>query len=229
MSSERSGYARTYRKNSFHTSHTLRLVKNLNCLLYYPRQRLKFSHFLGGFWHFTADLASKDSAYTSLALGAHNDTTYFSDPAGLQTFHLLSHTEGEGGASLLVDGFKAARILREESPEAYETLCQIKIRGHASGNEKVKLMTDLAYPVLVTAEKQPGIRVLKQIRWNNDDRAAMLARDPNEVTRWYAAAKKWVEILRRPEMEYWEQLRPGRPLSVFQSPLEHFGSETGQY
>jgi trimethyllysine dioxygenase len=38
----------------------------------------------GGFYDFTADLASKDTAYTNIALEAHTDTTYFSDPAGLQ-------------------------------------------------------------------------------------------------------------------------------------------------
>ncbi|KAI4187253.1 MAG: hypothetical protein L6R41_002927 [Letrouitia leprolyta] len=170
--------------------------------------------FYRGFWHFTSDLASKDSAYTSLALGAHTDTTYFSDPAGLQTFHLLSHTDGDGGSSLLVDGFRAAEILRRESPAEYETLCRVKIRGHASGNEKVKFLTDLAHPVLVaTAEAdEPGKPAVRQVRWNNDDRAAMVARDPDEIARWYSAAKKWVEILRRRESEYWEQLRPGRPL-----------------
>lgn len=46
----------------------------------------------GGFWDFTSDLAHGDTAYTDLALQAHTDTTYFTDPAGLQMFHLLSHT-----------------------------------------------------------------------------------------------------------------------------------------
>lgn len=166
----------------------------------------------GGFWHFTADLAAKDSAYTSLALGAHTDTTYFTDPAGLQTFHLLSHTQGAGGASLLVDGFNAAAILQREDPDAYGTLCRVKVRGHASGNEHVKFLTEEAYPVLVTADGD-GKKV-RQVRWNNDDRASMEVGDPDEVKRWYDAARKWVSILRRPELEYWEQLRPGRPLSM---------------
>ena len=64
--------------------------------------------------------------------------------------------------------------------------------------------------------------MLRKVRWNNDDRAAMLARDPDEVARWYTAARKWVEILRRPESGYWEQLRPGRPLS--ESHLSRKGS-----
>ena len=42
----------------------------------------------GGFWDFTSDLSRKDTAYTTLALGVHTDTTYFSNPAGLQLFHL---------------------------------------------------------------------------------------------------------------------------------------------
>ncbi|EPQ32483.1 uncharacterized protein PFL1_00677 [Pseudozyma flocculosa PF-1] len=46
----------------------------------------------GGFWDFTSDLSHGDTAYTDLALQAHTDTTYFTDPAGLQLFHLLSHT-----------------------------------------------------------------------------------------------------------------------------------------
>lgn len=74
-------------------------------------------------------------------------------------------------------------------------------------------MTDLAYPVLATVEVRPGEARLRQVRWNNDDRAALVARDPDEIARFYAAAKKWVGILRRPESEYWEQLKPGRPLS----------------
>ena len=37
----------------------------------------------GTFWDFTSDLAKGDTAYTTLALGAHTDTTYF---VGILTF-----------------------------------------------------------------------------------------------------------------------------------------------
>ena len=118
-----------------------------------------------------------------------------------------------------MDGFRAAEILRRESPAAYEALCRIKIRGHASGNEDYKFIPERSYPVLTKQEAEPGKenRVL-QIRWNNDDRAALDAHDPCEVAAFYAAPRKWVGILRQPNSEYWEQLRPGRPLS--KSPFE---------
>ena len=168
----------------------------------------------GGFWQFTSDLAQKDSAYTQLALGAHTDTTYFTDPAGLQTFHLLSHIDGDGGASLLVDGFRAAEVLRCESPQAYEDLCSIKIRSHSSGNEGIAIIQDRSFPVLTTQQTALGKgAIVSQVRWNNDDRVALAAQNPEEVKRFYTAARKWVEILRRPESEYWEQLKPGKVLS----------------
>lgn len=34
----------------------------------------------GGFYDFTSDLSSKDTAYTSESLEPHTDTTYFTDP-----------------------------------------------------------------------------------------------------------------------------------------------------
>ncbi|KAH0555911.1 hypothetical protein GP486_006144 [Trichoglossum hirsutum] len=163
-----------------------------------------------GFYDFTADLASKDTAYTSLALRAHTDTTYFSDPAGLQMFHLLSHTDGSGGESLLVDGFATARILQQEAERSFQVLSSQEIRAHASGNEGVSIQPFIPYPVFNFWNGG-----LYQVRWNTDDRATMDEwRDDKSLEEWYEAAWKWSEILRRPSVEYWEQLRPGKPLSA---------------
>ena len=162
----------------------------------------------GGFYDFTSDLSLKDTAYTTLSLGAHTDTTYFSDPAGLQMFHLLSHTDGKGGASLLVDGFKAAEVLRAEDARAWETLQRVQLRWHASGNDGISLQPWRKFAVLETVGGE-----LQRVRWNNDDRATMdLDMRGEEIREWYRAARKWNDVLGRKEMQYWEQLRPGRPV-----------------
>lgn len=126
-------------------------------------------------------------------------------------FHLLSHNDGSGGESLLVDGFKAAEILRNEDPAAHDLLSNVTVPAHASGNEGISIQPAYEYPVL---NHHPKTREILQVRWNNDDRAAL-----NVAVRyldaWYDAARKWVEILRRPSLEYWEPLKPGRPLSKF--------------
>ena len=157
----------------------------------------------------------KDTAYTSLALAAHTDTTYFTDPAGLQMFHLLSHTSGNGGASLLVDGFHAADVLYKEDPGAFATLAQTPIPFHASGNLGITITPSRKYPVLQRGQRHTDSR-LSLVRWNNDDRGTVpLNLDQGSSLQWYAAARKWNDILKRQNMEYWEQLVPGRPLSSF--------------
>ncbi|TFB04544.1 hypothetical protein CCMA1212_003852, partial [Trichoderma ghanense] len=167
----------------------------------------------GGFYDFIPDLALADTAYTNLALPAHTDTTYFTEPAGLQAFHLLSHTpptnkpasEVLGGQSLLVDGFHAAETLRRESPEDFEMLRKVKLPWHASGNQGVAIAPDMAYPVIEVSGDQ-----LHRIRWNNDDRGVVPL--DVDVDAWYEAARKWNDILRRKDHEYWFQLEPGRVL-----------------
>ncbi|KAI9746670.1 MAG: hypothetical protein M1818_000384 [Claussenomyces sp. TS43310] len=178
---------------------------------------IRFTHY-GGFYDFTSDLTMKDTAYTSLALPAHTDTTYFTDPAGLQMFHLLSHTAGEGGQSLLVDGFKCANTLKGLHPEAYELLKTVPVQWHASGNEGIVITPTRKFPVFnhnIEKSAQPGYD-LGQIRWNNDDRAALPLwnyQDTNHgIQKWYEAAALWNNIVKSAENEYWEQLVPGRPL-----------------
>ncbi|XP_014557039.1 hypothetical protein COCVIDRAFT_26239 [Bipolaris victoriae FI3] len=162
----------------------------------------------GGFYDFTADLASKDTAYTNIALEAHTDTTYFSDPAGLQAFHLLSHTDGEGGASLLVDGFKVAEELLETDKQAYEILATVSVHGHASGNDGISIQPYRGFPVL---EHDIATGNLLRVRWNSSDRAS-IELPIDQVEKWYDAARKFDALLKKKENEYWEQLKPGRVL-----------------
>ena len=130
-------------------------------------------------------------------------------------FHLLSHTSGSGGASLLVDGFRAAKTLKKEAPDAYEVLSTVRVPTHASGNDGISIQPEYPSPVL---NHHPVTGELVQVRWNNDDRAMIdvlggSVEGVERVEAWYEAARKWVKILRMEENEYWEQLRPGIPLS----------------
>lgn len=78
-------------------------------------------------------------------------------------------------------------------------------------------MPERAFPVLTLADPHKGEEAARvsQVRWNNDDRAALPAEDPLQVAEFYAAARKWVEILSRPTGQYWQQLKPGRFLGRF--------------
>lgn len=171
----------------------------------------------------------KDTAYTSLALPAHTDNTYFTDPSGLQMFHLLSHTAGTGGSSLLVDGFHCCELLKKADMEAYRILSETPIKLHASGNEGIVITPCQEFPVFnhCTTSSDQNQEELMQIRWNNDDRATMpldiynqSMNTLNEASKsnWYEAASLWNSILKDQKNEYWEQLVPGRPLSTSLQP-----------
>lgn len=132
------------------------------------------------------DLSSYlDTAYTDLALEAHTDTTYFTDPAGLQMFHMLSHEGGHGGKSLLVDGFNAAQQLYLQNRDAYRILSTTGVHYHASGNEDVSIQPASAMPVLSHDTRR---MFLNQIRWNNADRAGLDC-SMRATDMWYEAAE----------------------------------------
>ncbi|KDQ59036.1 hypothetical protein JAAARDRAFT_68604 [Jaapia argillacea MUCL 33604] len=167
----------------------------------------------GKFWDFTSDLAKGDTAYTTLALGAHTDNTYFTDPCGIQLFHLLSHTEGTGGATLLVDGFYVASILKELHPKIYSLLSRVPVPAHAAGEPSALYRPTplLGYPVL---GHERGSGELAQVRWNNDDRSVMTSYGGEDVEEWYHAIRTWNKLLTSPDSEYWVQLTPGTAVAV---------------
>ncbi|CAE6465639.1 unnamed protein product [Rhizoctonia solani] len=163
----------------------------------------------GGFWDFTSDLKHGDTAYTNLALGAHTDTTYLSDPCGLQLFHLLSH-EGTGGKTLLVDGFYAAAKLREKYPSHYELLTEVKISAHAAGDADSLYIPDEPFSIL----KKDLNGDLMRVRYNNDDRSALRYIDPVLVDDWYDALRSWNRCLTSPDAELWVKLTAGNAVVV---------------
>lgn len=116
-----------------------------------------------------------------LILSALTHSIHQTDPCGLQLFHLLEHTGGSGGATLLVDGFYVASILKELHPTAYELLASIRVPSHAAG-EPTALYTPTprtGYPVLRHMDGE-----LAQVRWNNDDRSVMSHLEANVVEEW---------------------------------------------
>lgn len=145
---------------------------------------------------------------TNEFLGAHTDNTYFTDPARLQLFHLLSHTGGSGGENLMVDGFAAAKRLREENPSHYDVLTRQRHPWHASGNEDVCIQPSSQQPVFSI---HPDLNQMYQIRWNNYDRAPKVDWSEKEQSEWYAAARHYNDILKT--MELWQKLEPGSALS----------------
>lgn len=140
-------------------------------------------------------------------------------------FHLLSPSEShEGGKSTLIDGFRAAHLLKLAHPALYELLSTLPIPAHASGGPDTLIKPVIAKPVL----EHDANGQLAVVRWNSDDRAVIgqgLAwqgevqlddgRVVDKVQGFYEALKVWEKILRSEDSEYWFQLEAGKPMSKF--------------
>ncbi|KAG0371454.1 hypothetical protein BGX24_001654 [Mortierella sp. AD032] len=159
----------------------------------------------GGFWDFTSDLGHGDTAYTDLALGAHTDTTYFTDPM----FHLLHH-DGEGGHNLMVDGFHCAKVLKEKYPSSYRTLSEIGIPAHSAGDAATHIVpSPRRNPIL---NHDPVTLDLVQVRFNNDDRSTMDHLDADQIDAFYNALFDWNKVLTDEKHLLWTKFQPGRVL-----------------
>lgn len=166
---------------------------------------------VGKFWVVHADLAHGDTAYTRVGLPLHTDTTYFTDPVGLQLFHILRH-EGTGGESTFLDGFRAADLLRNRSPEAWETLTTIPIPSAAQGDTEVDVRPSLlAHPIL---NLHPRTKELHQIRYNNDDRIPMPHTSLSDTLQFYWALREWRKVLDE-EGAVWKLCSPPGTAIIF--------------
>lgn len=174
---------------------------------------IRESHY-GGFWDFTSNLAHGDTAYTNLGISAHTDTTYFTDPIGLQLFHLLEH-DGEGGKTLLVDGFNVAQQIKQKHPKSYEVLTKFRIPAHSAGDAAILIHPTprAGYPLI---SLDPHTNDVYQIRYNNHDRSVLSGQfyTAKEIDDFYAALKVWRDLINDSKNEFWTKMRPGHALIV---------------
>jgi trimethyllysine dioxygenase len=159
----------------------------------------------GGYYDFTANLEFKDTAYTSLAIGAHTDGTYSFDAPGYQMFHCLA-AECTGGENVLIDGFRIADLMAREYRDDYRVLTEIPVVGQYLEHDRgIHLMAS-----------RPVFRLdargrLLQISYNNHDRAPFLL-PPDREAAFYRALGTFARLLREPRFQYRRRLLPGSVL-----------------
>jgi trimethyllysine dioxygenase len=180
------------------TPPTLEVTRDLATRIGYVRETI-----FGGMWDFTANLAFKDTAYTTAAIGPHTDGTYALDPPGFQMFHCLTF-DGMGGESTLVDGFKVAEQIRDTDPLAFEALTSVNVPAQYLG-DGVHLKAQ--HPVIALEASGD----FAQIAYNNYDRAPFALAGPR-MAAFYRALKLFNQLINDPSYEISMRLAPGTAL-----------------
>lgn len=141
-------------------------------------------------------------AYTRVGLDPHTDNPYRDPTPTIQVLHCLENS-AEGGESSVVDGFRAAEILRREHPDDFALLSRINVTFRYNGDGNSDLCA--RRPML---ELTPG-GTLVQVRINNRAFQELTDIAFDEVPAFYAAYRRLVEITRRPEVTVTFRLEPG--------------------
>ncbi|NKB77199.1 MAG: DUF971 domain-containing protein [Gammaproteobacteria bacterium] len=157
----------------------------------------------GGMWEFEANEGMSDSAYTPKELRPHTDGTYSHDAPGLQLL-MCCHYDAEGGDSIMVDGLKIAQCLEEDSPESFELLKSIPIKGRYSG-DGVELIAQR--PVFKTDDNGE----ILQVSFNNYDRAPFRLED-GLMKKFYHALRAYEVLANSPNLQWRHVLAPGEML-----------------
>ena len=165
----------------------------------YPRACI-----FGTLWNMNSgSFEHADSAYESGNLDVHTDGTYSHDAPGTIIFAQQRKT-GEGGDSVLVDGFAAARDFQVAEPEAADLLTRYSVRAH------------YIEPGVHLVAERPPLRVdecgvLQQVSFNNYDRSPLLpaVEVVDDVIEAYNAFRA---LFSSPDRALYHEWKPGRML-----------------
>jgi len=153
-------------------------------------------------WEIDAVLDPVSEVESDRALLVHTDLPYRTDPPGVQLL-LACEIETAGGASTLVDGFGCAARLWAESPEVFELLSSVPVE-YPYVRDDVEITG--RSPLIELADGE-----LQRVRRAPDLMGSPLVM-ADEADDFYAAVRRWWQLLDDPQVTNEIALAPGELL-----------------
>jgi gamma-butyrobetaine dioxygenase len=168
----------------------------------------------GRWFEVRAEVNPNNLAYTNLGLQAHTDNPY-RDP--VPTMQILACLENsvEGGESIVVDGFKLVHRLKEETPRWFALLSRHPARFEYAGSAGVRLRAKKPFIELAADGELTGVR------FNNRSAAPLVDVPYDEMGAFYAAYRRFAELVEDPAMEVTFRLQPGELFIVDNTRVLH--------
>ena len=153
-------------------------------------------------------------AFTGLGLQAHTDNPYRDPVPTLQVLYCLENS-ADGGENMVVDGFRVAERLREENADWFDVLANHCARFEYAGEAGVRLSA--RRPMI---ELSPDGELIA-VRFNNRSTAAITDVPFDEMPTYYAAYRRFGELVDDPSMEVQFRLEPGESFIVDNTRVLH--------
>ena len=132
----------------------------------------------------------------------------------IQILYCLENS-ASGGDSKVVDGFKAAILLKEENPEYFNLLTKYCARFEYNEDEKTHLQS--RRPMI---ELSPDGEIIA-IRFNNRSAAPITDVPYSDMENYYNAYRKFSDIINDPSMASNFKLKPGESFVVDNTRVLH--------
>jgi gamma-butyrobetaine dioxygenase len=161
-----------------------------------------------------SEVSPVNLAYTGLGLQAHTDNPYRDPVPTLQILACIENS-ADGGDSMVVDGFAAAARLEAENPGHFDLLSRHAARFDYSGSAGVRLQS--RRPMI---ELSPD-GLLQQIRFNARSIAPLTDVPFDRMPAYYAAYRRFSEIIDDPAMAVRFRLAPGEAFLVDNTRVLH--------
>jgi gamma-butyrobetaine dioxygenase len=168
----------------------------------------------GRWFEVRAEVNPNNLAYTNLGLQAHTDNPYRDPVPTLQLLGCLENSV-DGGDSIVVDGFSAAKRLQGEDESAFDLLTRYPARFEYAGSEGVRLRARRPF-----IELSPDGELIA-VRFNNRSAAPFVDVPYDDMPAFYAAYRRFAEILEDPAMEVTFKLKPGELFIVDNTRVLH--------
>ena len=168
----------------------------------------------GKWFEIRTEVNPTNLAYTGLGLQAHTDNPYRDPVPTLQILYCLENS-ASGGDSIVVDGFRAAERLRAESPTDFAMLTQHCARFEYAGSAGVRLSA--RRPMI---EMAPDGELIA-IRFNNRSCAPTTDVPYDQMADYYAAYRRFGEIIDDLDMQVSFKLQPGECFIVDNTRVLH--------
>lgn len=168
----------------------------------------------GKYFEVRTEVNPTNLAYTGLGLQAHTDNPYRDPVPTLQILYCLENS-ATGGENMVVDGFAAALRLKAENTAWFDVLSRHCAQFEYAGEAGVRLRARRPMIELAADGELIGVR------FNNRSTAAITDVPFDEMGDYYAAYRRFGEIIDDEDMEVTFKLSPGECFIVDNTRVLH--------
>jgi len=151
----------------------------------------------------------------------HTDLTYYDYMPGSIFLHCIEQHQGEGGETMLCDGFHVAEVLKRTNPEMYDLLSNSVTYFRDIGKEYTEFDKLSQYPFLIHNHRGD----LSRINWSHFARDSHLDIDIEKVDTLYKAMRTFDDLMNLKENHIRLKMEPGDMVTVKNARILHGRSE----